>query len=171
MRVVYLTDKAAEITRRLMQQYPTGKLFRNSAGRAWTTDAVNNAFNRIQIRIGKAVMERDGVAPTDAEIRDFIPKLNPKCKVRGKTVKKSDSLLKQEAKRKLGFKLACGLAPRWSLYAIRHTWATNALQKGVDPLTTAILMGHSDPSTLSKVYQHVALNPTHMLSQAKRAAE
>ena len=33
----------------------------------------------------------------------------------------------------------------------------------------AILMGHSDPSMLSKVYQHVALNPAHMLTQAKRA--
>jgi len=62
-------------------------------------------------------------------------------------------------------------APKLSLYALRHTWATHALQKGVDPLTTAILMGHSDPSTLSKVYQHLALNPTHMLSQAKKAAQ
>ena len=44
------------------------------------------------------------------------------------------------------------------------------LQKGVDPLTVAILMGHSDPSMLSKVYQHVALNPAHMLhaSEASR---
>ena len=38
-------------------------------------------------------------------------------------------------------------------------------------MTVAILMGHSDPSMLSKVYQHVALNPVHMLSQAKLAGE
>jgi len=52
---------------------------------------------------------------------------------------------------------------------LRHSWATNALQKGVDPLTVAILMGHRDPSTLAKVYQHLALNPKHMLTEAHRA--
>jgi hypothetical protein len=30
-------------------------------------------------------------------------------------------------------------------------------------------MGHQDPSMLSKVYQHLSLNPTHMLEQARRA--
>jgi integrase len=60
--------------------------------------------------------------------------------------------------------------PRYSLYSLRHSWATHALQKGVDPLTVAILMGHQDPSMLSKVYQHLSLNPTHMLEQARKAA-
>jgi site-specific recombinase XerD len=64
---------------------------------------------------------------------------------------------------------AAELAPRYSLYALRHSWATHALQKGVDPLTVAILMGHKDPSTLSRVYQHLSLNPSHMREQACRA--
>ncbi len=34
---------------------------------------------------------------------------------------------------------------------LRHSWATHALERGVDALTVVILMGHRDPSTLAKV--------------------
>ncbi len=170
-RVVYLTDTAVEITRRLMAASSEGPLFRMRSGKPWTTDAANNMVWRIQIRLGQSLMKEQGLAVSEEAIRELIPQLAPSRTVQGKLVKKSDKLLRQEALRKLSYKLACSLAPRWSLYALRHTWATNALQKGVDPLTTAILMGHSDPSTLSKVYQHVALNPAHMLNQARKAAE
>ena len=69
------------------------------------------------------------------------------------------------------FQMAASLVPNWSLHALRHSWATSALQRGADPLTVAILMGHSDPSMLSKVYQHVAMYPLHMLQQANKTAE
>jgi len=49
-------------------------------------------------------------------------------------------------------------------------WATNALKRGLDSLTVAILMGHQDPSMLAKVYQHLSHNPEHLLDQARRAA-
>ncbi len=62
-------------------------------------------------------------------------------------------------------------AVKYSLYTLRHSWATNALRSGMDALTVAVLMGHSDPSTLSRVYQHLAHSPEHMLEQAKRAIE
>jgi integrase len=52
-RIVYLTEKPLEITKRLVLQYPTGRLFRNSQGVPWTTDAVNNLFQRIERKIGK----------------------------------------------------------------------------------------------------------------------
>ena len=47
------------------------------------------------------------------------------------------------------------LGKRYSLYALRHSWATKALQNGVDPITVAVLMGHSDPTMLAKHYQHL----------------
>lgn len=50
-RIVYLTDKAMEITTRRMKQYPEGPLFRNSIGNPWTPDAVNCAFDRARWRI------------------------------------------------------------------------------------------------------------------------
>ncbi len=169
MRVVYLTNVAADITRRLVSTHPTGKLFCNSDGTPFNVEAVNCAFIRIRVRLGKLLMKERGLSVTDEAVDKLIPTLNAKRKVKRKVVVKTPADLRKEARRKLTDKLACSLAPKWSLYALRHTWATNALQKGVDPLTVAILLGHADPSTLVKIYQHVALNPVHMLDQAKRA--
>lgn len=98
---------------------------------------------------------------------EFTESLNPQ---KQSGAPKTNAELLHEARRKLTYKEAMQLGTKYSLYAIRHTWATNALQRGVDPLTVAILMGHSDASTLSKVYQHLSLNPQHMLDQAKKAA-
>jgi integrase len=110
-RIVYLTDTALEITKRLMAKWPEGKLFRNSEGVAWTTDAVNCAFIRLQKKLGK----------------------------------------------------------KYCLYVLRHSWANHALARGVDALTVAILMGHRDPGTLARTYQHLTQNSEYLLGQAKKA--
>jgi len=170
-RVVYLTDKALAITKRLMVRYRDGgPLFRNINGNAWTTYAVNCAFIRLQIRMGKDEMKRRGEMISNEQIKALIPTLNPEKRRGGEAIKKTAAELRAEAKRKLTNKRAAELAPKYSLYAIRHSWATHALERGVDPLTVAILMGHRDPSTLAKVYQHLSLNPEHLLQQAKKAA-
>jgi len=153
-----------------MLVHPDGPIFRNTNGKPWTTDAVNCGFLALQMRMGKEQMKRRGIVVSDKEIGDFIPSLRPTKRRRGETVNKTKVELRAEAKRKLTCRRAADLAPRYSLYAIRHSWATNALQKGIDALTVAILMGHQDPSTLAKVYQHLSLNPRHLLEQAKRAA-
>jgi integrase len=44
---------------------------------------------------------------------------------------------------------------RLTVYSIRHTWATEALERGVDPVTVATIMGHKDLNMLMKVYQHL----------------
>lgn len=139
-RVVYLTDTALAITKRVMLARPTGRLFTNSSGQPWTTDAVNCGFLAVQMRMGKAAMERHGEEISDDEIAGFIPKLKQTKTMKGKTVKKRPAELRCEAKRKLTYKRAAELVPRYSLYALRHSWATNALQKGLDALTVAILM-------------------------------
>ena len=54
-------------------------------------------------------------------------------------------------------------------YAIRHSYATNALKAGVDPVTLAVLMGHADASMIANVYQHLATNPTFLLDAARQA--
>ncbi|MFO0818456.1 MAG: tyrosine-type recombinase/integrase [Pirellulales bacterium] len=168
-RVVYLNDDAAAITAKLVERYPTGKLFRNSHGKPWTPSAVNCSFIKIQMRIGMRLIRERGMSISDEAIKKLIPSLKAEKTIKGELVNKRPAELREEAKRKLTYKLASSLAPKWSLYGLRHSWATTALRRGVDPLTVAILMGHSDPSMLSKVYQHLSLNPTHMLQQAKRA--
>jgi integrase len=52
-RVVYLTDRALEISRRLMLAHPEEPIFRNTNGKPWTTEAVNCAFTLLQARMGR----------------------------------------------------------------------------------------------------------------------
>ena len=169
-RVVYLSDVAFEITQRLVARYPQGQIFRNSNGKPWTTFAVNCAFARLRIRLGKRLIQERRLSVSPDELRKFARGLKPDRTVKGVRMRKSEKLLLQEARRKLTNRLACSLVPNYSLYALRHAWATHALQRGVDSLTVAILMGHQDPSMLARVYQHLALNPNHLLQQARKAA-
>ncbi len=168
-RVVYLNERAMEISARLAQANPVGPIFRNSTGRPWSTEAVNCAFQAIRHRMGRAIIKSRGLTIAEKEIEEKMKTLKPTRLAKGKTVKKTKSDLHTEAKRKLTYRLCIDLTPCYSLYALRHSWATRALIKGVDPLTVAILMGHEDPSMLSRVYQHLSLNPKHMLSEAQRA--
>jgi integrase len=67
----------------------------------------------------------------------------------------------QHVRRKTGIK--------FSLYALRHSFATHALMKGVDCITVAMLLGHADPSMLAKTYQHITQSPSYMQQQLQRA--
>ena len=169
-RVVYMTDAAIAICKRLMLKHPTGPIFRNTSGKPWTTDAVNCGFLAIQMRMGKEIISQRGIEVADDEIAGFIPTLKPTKTTKGVESDKRPAELRAEAKRKLIHKLCSSLATRYSLYALRHSFATNALRKGLDSLTVAILLGHEDPSTLARVYQHLNQNPQHLLDQARRAA-
>ncbi len=168
-RVVYLSPKAFEITERLMTLHPEGELFRNSDGVAWTPDAVNCGFGRIQRRMADEMLKSQEASLPQEEIDKVLKTLNPTCVVAGEERTKSQAELTAEARRKVRAKLARTIAPRYSLYALRHSWATKALKSGLDGLTVAILMGHSDPSTLARVYQHLSHDPQHLLKQAQRA--
>jgi integrase len=121
--------------------------------------------------MGKVEMKKRGLEITEKQIAEKIKTLSHTRKSSGKEIAKTMAELRCEAKRKLTFRLCIDLTPRYSLYALRHSWATQALVKGVDPLTVAILMGHKDPSMLSRVYQHLALNPEYMLAEAERATK
>jgi len=160
-RIVYLSQDALRISKKLAATYPTGRLFRNSKGQAWTTSAVNCSFCRLQYRTGKEAMQNQGVK-LDAAILEEI-------KFDEETIGKKLKDLTLSQRRRLANRAYARYATKYSLYALRHSWATNALRSGMDALTVAILMGHSDPSTLSKVYQHLAHSPEHMLKQARKA--
>lgn len=66
-------------------------------------------------------------------------------------------------------KLEEKVGKRYCLYHFRHSYTTDGLKKGIDPVTMAVLLGHSDPSTLAKVYQHVGVDAEYMAKQAGRA--
>ncbi len=52
---------------------------------------------------------------------------------------------------------------------IRHSWATNALARGVDPITVSILLGHTDITTLSRTYAHLAKKPDFLRDAVRKA--
>ncbi len=168
-RVIYLSDKALEITKRQCRRYAAGKLFRNSNGKPWNKSSANCQFSATQLRMGKVEMRRRNIEVSEHEIERLIGVLEPNKVERGVTRPKRPAEIREEAKRKLVNKVARSLAPRYCLYAIRHAFCTNALKRGVDPLTVALLLGHSDPSTLAKTYQHLSLSPEHLLEKAKAA--
>ena len=68
-------------------------------------------------------------------------------------------------------KKRCHLADDVCAYMIRHTFATWALMRGVDPATLAELLGHSDTEMIMKVYSHLAEQKGHMTNAAELAAQ
>jgi integrase len=56
-------------------------------------------------------------------------------------------------------------------YAIRHTFATDAIIRGVDLVTIAQLMGHRDLEMLQRIYQHVKKRGDHLREALKKATE
>jgi integrase len=64
--------------------------------------------------------------------------------------------------KKLGFELFP--------YAVRHTFATDALTNGNDPITTATILGHRDCSMLMRVYSHLNKKGQHLRDAMEKAA-
>ena len=66
-------------------------------------------------------------------------------------------------KTKLGF--------GFCVYGVRHAWCTDALKRGVDPLTVATLMGHKDATMIMKVYQKLGKCDDHLKAALRKATE
>ncbi|MHB8107893.1 MAG: tyrosine-type recombinase/integrase [Candidatus Cryosericum sp.] len=56
-------------------------------------------------------------------------------------------------------------------YSIRHTFATDAILRGVDLATIAELMGHTDVRMLTEIYQHVRKRRDHLRAGLITATE
>jgi integrase len=169
-RIIYLTDKAEEIVRRLVFQHPSGPIFRNTNGVAWTTEAVNCAFVALQIRTGLRAMKKEGFEVSEEEIQRKIATLKTDCKARGKVVRKSAEALRDEAKRKLRNAAACTRAKKLCLTVFRHSFCHRLSKSGVDALTVSVLMGHADPSMIAKVYSHLSQAPQYLRDALRKAA-
>lgn len=167
-RVIYLSDEATALVERLVGDKPHGPIFRNIKGSPWTPYAVNCAFNRLQLAIGREKLKELGIKPDEKEIATFAEAL-PKTKIdHGKEVLKTQAELRSEARKKLTNRLARGLAEKVCLYVFRHSWAQRALQSGIDPVTVSVLLGHSDTTMLTKVYQHLARDSGYLQEAARK---
>ncbi len=167
-RIIYLSDRATEIVRRLIL-HTHNRLFVNANGVAWTTDAVNCAFQQVQSRMGRKAMKEKQIVVAPADIEALIPKLHPQRIAKGRKVVKTRAELVEEARRKLRNRLARQHAPKYCLTNFRHSWCHHALRRGVDALTVSVLMGHADPSMVARVYSHLAHAPQFLAEQARKA--
>lgn len=126
-RIIYLSQKSLEITKRLIEGRNSGFVFRNNRGNQWKPMAVNCAMLRIRARMGYREMERLGINVPEDEIQRRILKLCPTRKSKGQVLAKTNAELRCEAKGKIRKRMAYDYAPKYSLYLLRHSWATNAL--------------------------------------------
>lgn len=163
-RVIYLTDRAREIVSRLVRESPTGALLRNSEGNAWTKDAINCAFCRLQLALGRSAMKQ-------LRIEVAVPGRFKSAGVESESLERTRAKHVASVKkaRKDAESLAREHGTKYHLGAFRKGYATEALKNGVDTVTVAHLLGHSDASMVSRVYAKVQLDPRFMAEAARRA--
>jgi len=54
-------------------------------------------------------------------------------------------------------------------YDIRHTFATNAIKRGVDLISLSEIMGHTDLTMLKKNYSHLLMAGDHIQRAVRQA--
>lgn len=152
LRVIYLgTERARAIVAEGVRRYPAGPLLRNAAGKGWTKNSANCAFRRLRDRMAADLLASEG--------KPRPPVHGPAGKDAMRALAAWKSELAQARER----------VPRWHLGAWRKGYATEALKRGVDPITLAHLLGHSTPVMLARVYAKVGHDPRHMAEAARRA--
>ena len=62
-----------------------------------------------------------------------------------------------------------GYEVRTIAYGARHSYATRALENGIDSIEVAELMGHRDRTMVARTYSHLLKNPERLLKRAEQA--
>jgi len=160
-RIVYMTDAASAIVRRRMAAHKSGPLFVNTDGMPWSASALNCRFTRLRSALGRAQLQKDGLTPPKLKRLTQTQRNDP-------TVREAHLTAVGERRRQIT-ELAERRAPRYSLYTFRHSWCTHALERGVDAVTVAVLMGHRDTTMISRVYSHLMQRRDHLRDAVRKA--
>lgn len=129
-----------------------------------TKDAINCAFCRLQLALGRRAMHEAGVG---AEVPARFRK-GGVAPERLAAAKAKHAASSRDA-RKEGARLARVHGVKYHLGAFRKGFATEALKNGVDTVTVAHLLGHADASMVSRVDAKVQQDPRFMAEAARRA--
>jgi integrase len=163
-RTIYLPPRAREIIARLAEERSQGPLLVNSEGKPWTKDAINCAIHRLRVTLGLKIMKERG------DDLDKVPRFCKWGAESGRLAEAREEHRELLARRRKEIrKRALELSKPYHLGAFREGYATEALKAGIDVVSLAHLMGHRDPSMISKVYGQVQQDPEHMASLAQRA--
>lgn len=160
-RVVFLTDRALVITRRLVLKRPAGPLLLNTKGTPWCVSSAKCRFQVICRQLGRQRLQVAGEMP------ERLPRMN--------AVQRADPVLRSqheaavEERRRRVNRLADQKGLRLNLYAFRHSRITESLVNGLDAVTVSILAGHRDTTMISRHYAHLTQRHEHMRKAANRA--
>lgn len=160
-RVVYLTERALEVVRRLSLKHRSGPLFRNTDGRPWCFSSVKCRFQNLRVTLGRMKIEGMGLVPPK------LPRLKAAQRGDGRLRAEHERRVK-ERRRKIN-DLARQHGPRYNLYAFRHSFITEALVRGVDAVTVSVLAGHRDTTMISRHYAHLTDKADHLREAARKA--
>ena len=163
-RVIYLTKRAREIVARLCTEAPNGPLLLNTRGNAWTKDAINSAFCRLQLALGRRSLKELGI-----EVKLPGPFRSTGIPADQIAAAKTKDRAFIEKAHEEALTLARQHGKKYHLSAFRKGYATEALKNGVDTVTVAHLLGHTDASMVSRVYAKVQQDPKFMAEAASRA--
>ena len=112
------------------------------------------------------------LTPTALDVTRRLMEQNPVgpicCNARGRPWTRSSIRLRFA---RLRTRLKGQLPEDLCAYQFRHTFATNALRRGVDPITVAELMGHSDTTMVMKHYSMLSQRVQHLRDMAEKATE
>jgi integrase len=159
-RVVYLSDRALAITRRLVLTRPTGPLLVNTEGRPWCASAVKCRFQKLCRAVGRRRLGRSALVPPP------IPRLT--AAQRGDSAVRQTHEEKVRARRKQVAELARQHGLRVNLYAFRHTLITESLVRGLDAVTVSVLAGHRGTAMIARHYAHLDQRHDHLRAAANR---
>lgn len=160
-RVVYLSDRALDISRRLVSARPSGPLLVNTGGRPWCASSVKCRFQKLCRAVGRNRIKAQGLVPAK------IPRLT--ADRRQDPVARAAHEARVAARRKRVNDLARESGVRLNLYAFRHSLITESLVNGLDAVTVSVLAGHRDTAMISRHYAHLAQRHGHMRAAANRA--
>ena len=160
-RVVYLSDRALEITRRLVALRPSGPLLLNTEGRPWCVSSVKCRFQKICRTIGRKRLEQSGQVPPKLKRLTAAQRADP-----GLRARHEEDVL---GRRRRVNDLARQQGVRLNLYAFRHSLITESLVRGLDAVTVSVLAGHRDTTMISRHYAHLAQRHEHLRDAARKA--
>lgn len=160
-RVVYLSDRALTITRRLAAERPYGQLLRNTDGLPWCVSSVKCRFQQLCRAMGRMRLKRAGLLPPKVPRLAVAQRLDLDARAAHET--------RVLERRRLVNELAKERGTRLNLYAFRHSRITESLVRGLDAVTVSILAGHRDTTMLARHYAHLLQKNDHMRAAANKA--
>src|SRR5947209_3678163 len=122
-RVVYLSDRALEVVRRLAAVRPHGPLLLNTEGKPWCASSVKCRFQKLCREVGRRRLRESGSLPPK------IPRL--KASQRNDTKLRAEHEVNVLARRRAVNDLARRQGLRLNLYAFRHSLITESLVNGL----------------------------------------